>query len=150
MNARPTILLLCFLLLGSCSSGSKLSPTDAVTQGFAELQIMAGTVITDSVRREKYLRHSKALEVELRSFEDYAGKAIRDYRAVFIDYDADAARLKQLAANFREEQKKARGRFIDAHLGMASSVTADEWKQLSRHESKIIEDLAAAAARSVE
>ena len=149
MNKRFIALLVTCLLLGSCSS-DKLSPTDVITQGFSDLRTMAASVVTDSLRREKYLRNTQALEDELRAFEAYAAGVDREYRIAFSDYGADAARLRKIGSAFREEQKKARDRFIDAHLGMAASVTAEEWKALAKEESRIIEDLQAAAARSLQ
>ena len=143
------LVLLSAVLLGSCSS-TKPSSADVITAGFAELRATANTVISDSLRQEKFLQASQQLEDELRSFEEYARGAVENFQAVFGDYDAGQDSLKRVATEFHEQQKAARDRFIAAHLAMAASVTAEEWKPLVKKEGKIFKDLRDAAARSVQ
>lgn len=137
--------------LVSCSSHKpKLSTEDAITEGFVELRMEAAKVITDSVRREKYLAATTALEDGLRAFDQAASAIVSDYQKAFRDYNADKTVLNGLAAKYRAEQSKAIADFVQAHSAMAASVTADEWKPLAKQEQKLIKSVAAAAARSLE
>lgn len=144
-------LLVTAMSLGSCSSHKpKLSTQDAITENFVELRMQAATVVTDSVRREKYLAATTALEDSLRAFDLAASSIVADYQMAFRDYSADKAVLNNLAAKYRAEQSKAIADFVQAHTAMAASVTADEWKPLAKQEQKLIKSVAAAAARSLE
>lgn len=137
--------------LGSCGSHKpKLSTEDAITEEFVELRMEAEKVITDSVRREKYLAGTTALQDGLRAFDETASGIIRDYQKAFEDYANDKAVLNNIAAKYRAEQSKAIADFVQAHTAMASSVTAEEWKPLAKQEGKLIESVKAAAARSLE
>jgi hypothetical protein len=144
-----SLILLSAVLLGSCSS-TKPSSADVISAGFAELRATANTAISDSLRREKYLQASQRLETELRTFEEYARDAVGNFQAVFKDYDAGQDTLKRLSTEFYGQRKMAQDRVIDAHLAMAASVTASEWKVLVKKENTIFKDLRDAAQRSVQ
>ena len=153
---RTTIVMIAALLatalpLSSCGSNDpKPSAGETITGGFLELRMEAQKVITDSVRREKYLSATTALETGLNEFDQAANSIVREYQAAFRNYDVDKAALSGIAAKYRAEQSKAIADFVQAHTAMAASVTADEWKSLARKEAKLIGDIKAAAARSVE
>ena len=110
----------------------------------------AQQVITDSVRREKYLAGVASLETVLREFDETSSGILTEYRAAFVDYGSDKSKLNDIAARFRAEQSQANARFIQAHLAMASSVTADEWKPLAKKEVGLLKDIKKAAAGSLE
>jgi predicted transcriptional regulator of viral defense system len=138
-------------ILGSCGSNEpKPSATDAMSDGFVELRMEARKTITDSVRRDKYITATQALEDALRGFDETASSLVQDYRKAFADYGTDKATLNDIAAKFRAEQSKASAQFVQAHTAMAASVTADEWKPLAKKENKLLESIKAAAARSLE
>lgn len=153
---RRALLMISALLatamsLGSCGSHKpKLSTEDAITEEFVELRMEAEKVVTDSVRRGKYLAATTALEDGLRAFDQTAGGIIQDYQKAFADYNSDKTVLNNIAAKYRAEQSKAIADFVQAHTAMASSVTADEWKPLAKQEAKMIDSIKAAAARSLE
>ncbi len=153
---RHPVLLVAVLLssavgLGSCGTQKpNPSTTDAIVAGFAELRLEAGSVITDSLRREKFLHHSRALEVGLRSFEQTAQGLIEQYRSAFTNYDADQNSLSRIAAEYREQYQQAGAQFVASHLAMAASVTAEEWKPLAKTENKLLKEVREAAARSLE
>lgn len=137
--------------LGSCGSNApKPSPQEVVAEGFLELRGEARKVVSDSVRREKYLTATMALEASLSEFDQVASSIIHDYQTAFADYNADKAVLSALAAKYRAEQSKAIASFVEAHTSMAASVTSDEWKPLAKQEEKLMKNLTAAARRSLE
>jgi hypothetical protein len=150
---RPSLLcsliLLSAVLLGSCSS-TKPSSADVITTGFADLRATANTAISDPLRREKFLQAIQQLETELHTFEEYARDAIGNFQAVFIDYDAGQDSLQRLSTEFYSQRKMAQDRVIDAHIAMAASVTASEWKVLAKKENRIFKDLRDAAQRGVQ
>lgn len=153
IRQRPSLLcsliFLSAVLLGSCGS-TKPSSADVITTGFADLRETANTVISDSLRREKYLQASQRLETELRSFEEYARGAVENFQEVFADYDAGQDSLKRLSTEFSGQRTMAQDRVIDAHLAMAASVTSGEWKVLVKEENRIFKDLRDAAERAVQ
>lgn len=149
MRFRLLVLLISGLLLGSCSS-DKLSAADVLTAGFAELRASANSVIGDSVRREKFLKATNALETELRSFDEYFRGAVGDFRTAFADYDVGQKILQQMSDDYFKRQTEARSRFVDAHVAMASSVTVDEWKELSKKEISLLKDFRSASIRSLQ
>ncbi len=149
MRFRLLVLLISGLLLGSCSS-DKLSAADVITAGFADLRVTANSVIGDSVRREKFLKASDTLEAELRSFDEYFGGVVGKFRTAFAEYDAGQDSLGRISDEYSARQKEARTRFVDAHVAMASSVTADEWKVLSKKEIKLLKDIRSASIRSLQ
>jgi hypothetical protein len=148
---RCGAILLLALVVGSCGSNEpKPSTGDTITNGFLELRMEAQKVITDSVRRDKYLAGTTSLETVLNEFDETSSKTFAEYRAAFVDYGTDKAKLSDIAARFRAEQSQANARFIEAHLAMASSVTADEWKALAKKEVKLLKGIKKAAAGSLE
>ncbi|HEX9852388.1 MAG TPA: hypothetical protein VGA68_05215 [Woeseiaceae bacterium] len=143
------VLLISGFLLGSCSS-DKLSAADVITAGFADLRFTANSAVGDSVRRDKYLKASLALEAELRSFDEYFAGAVGTFRTAFADYDAGQDSLRRISDEYFARQKDARTRFVDAHAAMAASVTVDEWKVLSRKEISLLKDIRSASVRSLQ
>lgn len=148
-NLSSCTIVLLAVVFGSCGS-NKLSTTDVITQGFADLRSTASSVVSDPLRQDKFLQATQQLESGLRSFEAYSLGAIEKFQLSFKDYDVSRETLVNLSAEFHQEQQKARAAFLDAHLAMAASVTADEWKPLAKVENRMLEDLRAAAARSTQ
>jgi len=148
---RCSAIMLLALVVASCGSNDPRPSTgDVITNGFVELRMEAEKVVTDSVRREKYLAGTVSLETVLHEFDETSAKTFADYRKAFVDYDANEDALNNIAARYRAEQSQANARFIEAHLAMASSVTADEWKPLAKKEAKLLKDIKKAAAGSLE
>jgi hypothetical protein len=114
----------------------------------AGLQVTARGVIADPARRDKYLQYSESLESELLAFERYAADFIDDYRLAFKDHGTQQAELRTLSAAFRERQREMQDRWVELHLAMAATVTAEEWQPLSKIEARIIESLLAATPGS--
>jgi hypothetical protein len=144
---RFIILSATALLLASCGF-FKTSTTDILRTGFADLQVTARGVIADPARRDKYLQYSESLESELLEFERYAADFIDDYRLAFKDHGTQQAELRTLSAAFRERQREMQDRWVELHLAMAATVTAEEWQPLSKIEARIIESLLAATPGS--
>jgi hypothetical protein len=138
-------------LLASCGSNEPRPSTgDTISNGFLELRMEAERVVTDSVRREKYLAGTVSLETVLHEFDETSSKTFADYRKAFVDYNANKDVLNNIAARYRAEQSQANARFIEAHLAMAASVTADEWKPLAKKEARLLKDIKDAASGSLE
>jgi hypothetical protein len=139
------------LVVGSCGSNEPRPSTgDTITDGFLELRVEAQRVITDSVRRDKYLAGTESLETVFHEFDETSSKIFTEYRSAFVDFGTDKSKLNDIAARFRAEESQATARFIEAHLAMASSVTANEWKALAKKEVKLLKDIKKAASRSLE
>jgi len=119
----------------------KPAPESILRRGFADLNAKAETVISDRARRESYLQYSRQMEAEFLDFEAHVAGFVRDYRRAFTDYDIGEQELTGVVEDFRDRQRSAQDRFVELHLAMAATVTAEEWPPLSRQEAKIIESL---------
>ena len=128
------------LLLASCGF-MKPSTADVLRAGFADLRATAQGVIADPARMDTYLQYSESLESELMDFERYAADFIVDYRLAFTDHGTGQAKLRTLSAAFRQRQSEMQDRWVELHLAMAATLTAEEWQPLSNGEARIIESL---------
>lgn len=128
------------LLLASCGF-MKSSTANVLREAFADLRSTAQGVIADPNRRDRYLQFSESLESELMAFERYAANFVDDYRLAFTNHGADQAELRKLSATFRDQQREMQDRWVELHLAMAATLTAEEWQPLSISEARIVEGL---------
>ena len=145
--------LLCGLLAGlvlclTPPSCMPVRPTtaDILESGYAELRGLADSVISDESRRKTYQDLSRELESDLLAFNEYAAEFAGSYRAAFTDYAVGPDELRERSEVFRQHQRAMQDRFVEFHLAMAGTVTAEEWQALSPREAKIIESLLNATA----
>jgi len=132
--------LLLGLLTAACSQPQPAA-ADILRSGFSELRSSAKAVIADPDRRETYTELSLQLESELLAFEDYAAGFIDDYRESFTNHTVSENMLRERSEAFRARQRAMQDRFVDLHLAMAATVTAQEWQLLAQGEARIIEGL---------
>jgi len=90
--------------------------------------------VTDANRAAIVQASIGRLESELVGFRTTLDNFEMDLRLLNARRDVQRAQIVERLDQFDAERKAARSRVLDIHLQMTAATTADEWKQLAKHE----------------
>ena len=90
--------------------------------------------VTDANRAAIVQASIGRLESELVGFRATLENFEIELRLMNARRDVQRSQLAERLDQFDAERKAARARVLDIHLQMTAATTAEEWKQLAKHE----------------
>lgn len=141
VRARALLLTVSVALLGACG-GTPPTTAELEQQAFDDLREEVRQTIEDVDREIAAVKVVDELQHEFTSLRKVAEERRRQLRALNADYDATREQFTGLLAKFATQREASHRRFQEVRAELEASVTAEEWADLERTNTRAMASLA--------
>jgi hypothetical protein len=131
-----------FVTLLSACGGAPPTNAELESEAFDDLRSEVRDVIVDDEREAAVVAIVDQLHDEFTSMRKLAEERRSEIRALNSDYDATREQFIELVDKYAAQREVSQARFQEVRAALEASVTAEEWEQLERTNTKAMASLA--------